>query len=120
MSLAELDRRQVMRGTGALILGLQAPIFAGGAAAQAAAAMLTAWVRVSSDNRVTLFLSQVEIGQGISTTLPAILADELGADWSLIEVEHAPTAQKDISPYQNPRIHFCSPATAKAPRPFHH
>jgi isoquinoline 1-oxidoreductase subunit beta len=106
MSLAELDRRQVMRGTAALILGLQAPIFAGRAAGQTAAAMLTAWVRVSSDNRVTLFLSQVEMGQGISTTLPAILADELGAEWSRIEVEHAPIAQKDISPYQNPRIHF--------------
>jgi isoquinoline 1-oxidoreductase subunit beta len=106
MSLAELDRREVMRGVGALILGLQAPLFAGRAAGQTAAAMLTAWVRVSTDNRVTLILSQTEIGQGISTTLPAILADELGADWSRVEVEHAPIAQKDISPYQNPRIHF--------------
>src|SRR5258708_31954544 len=40
---------------------------------------LTAWVRVTPDNRVTLIVSQAEIGQGISTSLPAILADELGA-----------------------------------------
>jgi isoquinoline 1-oxidoreductase subunit beta len=106
MSLAQLDRREVMRGAGALILGIQVPIFAGRAVAQTTASMLTAWVRIGSDNRVTLFLSQIEIGQGISTTLPAILADELGADWSGIEVEHAPIAQRDISPYQNPRIHF--------------
>ena len=69
MSLADLDRRELMRGAGALILGLQAPLFAGRAAAQTAADMLTAWVRISSDDRVTLILSQIEIGQGISTTL---------------------------------------------------
>ena len=110
MSLAELDRRDVLRGVlrgaGALVLGLQAPLLAGRAVGQPAPAMLTAWVRIGSDDRVTLILSQVEIGQGISTTLPAILADELGADWSRVAVEHAPMAQKDISAYQNPRIHF--------------
>src|SRR5579864_8716142 len=107
MSLAEIDRRDVLRGAGALVLGLQAPLFAGPAGAQSAApAALTAWVRIAPDDRVTLILSQVEIGQGISTTLPAILADELGADWSRIAVENAPVAQRDISAYQNPRIHF--------------
>jgi isoquinoline 1-oxidoreductase beta subunit len=107
MSLAEIDRRDLLRGAGALVLGLQMPAFAGRASAQSAAtAALTAWVRITPDDRVTLFLSQAEIGQGISTTLPAILADELGADWSRIIVENAPIAQADISPYQNPRIHF--------------
>jgi len=107
MSLAEIDRRDLLRGAGALVLGLQAPLFAGPARAQSATpAALTAWVRITPDDRVTLILSQAEIGQGISTTLPAILADELGADWSRIVVENAPIAQKDISPYQNPRIHF--------------
>jgi len=106
MSLAELDRRDLLRGAGALILGLQAPIFTGQALAQSTAVVLTAWVRITPNDRVTLILSQAEIGQGISTTLPAILADELGADWSRVDVEHAPIAQKDISPYQNPRFHF--------------
>jgi isoquinoline 1-oxidoreductase beta subunit len=107
MSLAEIDRREVLRGAGALVLGLQAPAVMGPARAQSAApAMLTAWVRITPDDRVTLILSQAEIGQGISTTLPAILADELGADWSRVVVENAPVEQADISPYQNPRIHF--------------
>jgi isoquinoline 1-oxidoreductase beta subunit len=35
---------------------------------------LTPWVRVTPDNVVTIVVSQAEIGQGISTTLPAILA----------------------------------------------
>jgi isoquinoline 1-oxidoreductase subunit beta len=107
MSLAEIDRRDLLRGAGALVLGLQAPMLTGAASAQAvASAALTAWIRITPDDRVTLILSQAEIGQGISTTLPAILADELGADWSRIVVENAPVAQNDISPYQNPRIHF--------------
>ena len=107
MSLAEIDRRDMLRGAGALMLCLQAPPFASAATAQSAApTALTAWVRIAPDDRVTLILSQAEIGQGISTTLPAILADELGADWSRIVVENAPVEQADISPYQNPRIHF--------------
>src|SRR5499427_1245931 len=107
MSLAEIDRRDLLRGAGALVIGLQAGSFIPRAKAAAnPAAMLTAWVRITPDDQVSLILSQAEIGQGISTTLPAILADELGADWSRIIVENAPVEQVDISPYQNPRIHF--------------
>src|SRR5208337_931995 len=47
-------------------------------------------------------LSQCEMGQGISTTLPAILADELGADWSRVRIENAPVATE----YQNPKAHL--------------
>lgn len=61
-----------------------------------------AWVRIAPDDTVTLLLSQVEIGQGISTTLPVILADELGADWSRVKVENSPVA----APYRNPRINW--------------
>jgi isoquinoline 1-oxidoreductase beta subunit len=101
MSNAKPDRREVLCGAGALILGLQVQTFRG-AVGQPAAAILTAWVRITPDDRVTLLLSQAEIGQGISTTLPAILADELGVDWTKVEVENAPVAPA----YQNPRIHW--------------
>jgi isoquinoline 1-oxidoreductase beta subunit len=103
VSLAKIDRRDLLTGAGALLLGIEVPVLGNVAKAQPAApAMLTAWVRISPDDRVTLILSQAEIGQGISTTLPAILADELGADWAKIEVENAPVA----AAYQNPRIHW--------------
>lgn len=52
--------------------------------------MLTAWVRITPDNRVTLIVSQAAIGQGICTTLPAILADERGADCGSVLLETAP------------------------------
>ena len=58
-------------------------------AAPPGAFKVTAWVRITPDNQVTIVVSQAEIGQGISTTLPAILADELGADWSAVRLAHA-------------------------------
>ena len=63
---------------------------------------ITAWVRVTTDNVITLVLSQAEIGQGISTTMPAILAEELGADWGTVRLETAPFA----AAYANPRNHW--------------
>lgn len=45
------------------------------------------WVKVGPDGRITLGLSQIEVGQGVYTGLPQILADELDADWEKISVE---------------------------------
>ncbi len=51
---------------------------------------LNAWLRIAPDDTVTILLSQSEMGQGISTTLPAALVDELGADWSKVKTEFSP------------------------------
>src|SRR5262249_4790217 len=102
MTAVVLHRRDLVKGVGALILGCQLPVGSRAQGLPDASAMLTAWVRIAPDDRVTLILSQCEIGQGISTTLPAILADELGADWTRIEVENAPVG----AAYENPRIHW--------------
>jgi len=53
-----------------------------------------AWVRVTPDNRVTLILGKSEMGQGIMTALPMILAEELCVDWKQVKVEQAPTNPK--------------------------
>src|SRR5262245_5191789 len=63
---------------------------------------LNAWIRISTDDVVTLIASQSEMGQGATTTLPAVLAEELGADWSSVKIELSPTAP----PYRNPRINW--------------
>ena len=52
---------------------------------------LNAWVRITPDNRVTLILGKSEMGQGIMTALPMILAEELYLDWKNVKVEQAPT-----------------------------
>ncbi|MES2071152.1 MAG: molybdopterin cofactor-binding domain-containing protein [Pseudomonadota bacterium] len=68
---------------------------------------VTAWVRITPDNQVTLIVSQAEMGQGISTTLPAILADEMGADWSQIRLQTAPFASTGTgSAYRNPKLNW--------------
>jgi isoquinoline 1-oxidoreductase beta subunit len=61
---------------------------------------ITAWVRIAPDNSITLICSQSEMGQGISTTLTAALADELGVDWRSAKIEFAPFA----AAYRNPVI----------------
>src|SRR5207248_3395342 len=53
-----------------------------------------AWVRITPDNRVTLILGKSEMGQGIMTALPMILAEELCLDWKQVKVEQAATNQK--------------------------
>jgi isoquinoline 1-oxidoreductase beta subunit len=53
-----------------------------------------AWVRITPDNRVTLILGKSEMGQGIMTALPMILAEELCVDWKQVHVEQAATNPK--------------------------
>ncbi len=52
--------------------------------------ILGAFLKISKDGRVTVVVPQSEMGQGVYTVLPQILADELGADWRTIAVEPAP------------------------------
>ncbi|WP_375270900.1 molybdopterin cofactor-binding domain-containing protein [Sphingomonas sp.] len=48
------------------------------------------FLKVSRDGRVIVAVPQVEHGQGVFTTLPQVVADELGADWRTVAVEPAP------------------------------
>jgi isoquinoline 1-oxidoreductase subunit beta len=49
-----------------------------------------AFLRIGPDDSVTVLLAHSEMGQGIWTTLPMLIAEELECDWSKIQVEHAP------------------------------
>jgi len=53
-----------------------------------------AWVRITPDSHVTLILGKSEMGQGIMTALPMILAEELCVDWKQVKVQQAPTNPK--------------------------
>src|SRR6266550_2772365 len=49
-----------------------------------------AFVRIGTDDSVTVIVNKSEMGQGIYTSLPMLLNEELEADWSKIKVEAAP------------------------------
>jgi isoquinoline 1-oxidoreductase beta subunit len=59
-----------------------------------------AWIRIREDDIVTIMVSHSEMGQGISTALCMIIAEELEADWSKIRFEMAPVA--DV--YKHPKF----------------
>jgi len=72
------------------------------AAATSGPVTLTAlgdYVRIGSDNTVTVYLRHIEFGQGVSTGLTTIVAEEIDADWKQMRFEHSPA---DNAKYGNP------------------
>jgi isoquinoline 1-oxidoreductase beta subunit len=52
--------------------------------------MFDVWLKISPDNRFTVFVPHAEMGQGVHTSLAMMLAEELDADWSQVDVVEAP------------------------------
>src|ERR1700758_3140067 len=77
-------------------------VFASDGTESGKAIPLNAWLKIGTDDSVTIIVSQAEMGQGIRTTLPAIIAEELGADWSRVRLEDSPTDPA----YRNPRLNW--------------
>ncbi len=61
-------------------------------AAQEGEQVFNAWLRIGRDGVVTVAVPDLEMGQGITTLLPQVIAVELGADWRQIAVEPAPVS----------------------------
>ena len=53
-------------------------------------AELNAYVHVRDDGKIIIYSGSPEMGQGIKTSLPMIVAEELGADWDDVEVRQTP------------------------------
>src|SRR3981081_2141470 len=53
-----------------------------------------AFIRIDSAGKTTLVMPQVEMGQGVYTSIPMILAEELDADLSQVMLHHAPPSDK--------------------------
>jgi isoquinoline 1-oxidoreductase beta subunit len=52
--------------------------------------LLATWVKIAPDGTVTVIVPHSEMGQGVHTSLPMMLAEELDADWSQVRMEQAP------------------------------
>ncbi|TXC73253.1 xanthine dehydrogenase family protein molybdopterin-binding subunit [Sphingorhabdus soli] len=73
--------------------------------------LFNAWLKIATSGRITVIVPQCEMGQGVTTLLPQIIADELGADWRSIAVEPAP-----VSPLYANRLVIDEQAAQITPR----
>ncbi|MEX2209218.1 MAG: molybdopterin cofactor-binding domain-containing protein [Myxococcota bacterium] len=96
-TLVNLSRRRFVQGgsllVGGLVLGVLAPRSLAGAASTAEGATATSdpelgsWLRIAPDGRVTVWVEKAEMGQGIHSSLAALVAEELDVPWDRLAVE---------------------------------
>ena len=93
----EMKRREFLKAGaalgGGLLISLYVPEFVSAARAADPAAKpvaLNAFVRIGTDETVTVISNHSEMGQGIYTSLPMLLNEELEADWARVRVESSP------------------------------
>ena len=95
--ILNLSRRTFLKTSalagGGLVLGVYLPQLGNPAAAapqKSAIFAPNAFIRIGTDDSVTVIANHSEMGQGVYTALPMLVAEELDADWSKIRVEAAP------------------------------
>jgi isoquinoline 1-oxidoreductase beta subunit len=94
-NVSGISRRTLLVGGGAgagllLAWGLWPRSYPPNLTAAPGETLFNSYLKIGLDGRVIVAVPQAEIGQGVFTSLPQILADELGADWRTVAVEPAP------------------------------
>ncbi len=91
-----MERRDFLQVTGTigagLIIGFRIPNRRG-----VAPFAPNAWLRIGTDDSVLVIVDRSEMGQGVTTALPMLLAEELEADWTKIRFEFAPADKAYIN-----------------------
>ncbi|GGN12303.1 aldehyde oxidase [Dyadobacter beijingensis] len=95
--ILNFNRREFFRSSAILTTGLLVPFYSfGGKKFETAPDPSTlapnSYLRIGTDGHVKVLLSRCELGQGIWTALPMLIAEELDADWRRVSAEHAPAA----------------------------
>jgi isoquinoline 1-oxidoreductase beta subunit len=107
-SKTDIDRRSFLKATivagGALLVGTVLPLRSRAEERfdlepqPAADFKPNAFIRIAPDGKVTVTVGQAEMGQGVLTSLPMIVADELEVDWKDVVYEHGPPGKEFINP----------------------
>ena len=100
-AITKLDRRDfvklgVIAGSG-LLLGVRLPERSDRAAGAAAPFAPNAFLRIDPSGDVTIWLGRSDMGQGVRTSLPMIVADELDADWKRVTVQQADAHRRTLA-----------------------
>ncbi len=95
----KIERRDFLKisvaASGGLLIGLHFPGIIQKASAESTNSFMpNAFVRIGTDERVTVIVNHSEMGQGVYTSLPMLLAEELDADWNKVGYESAPVDPK--------------------------
>lgn len=99
---AHLGRRAFLRRAvsmgGGLVLALTLPAAIGTArAARGTISSLNAWLRIGPDDTITILVDRSEMGQGVYTALPMLLAEELEVELSRLAIVAAPVGQAYVN-----------------------
>ncbi len=110
----EIDRRSFLKATivagGAMLIGVNLPLRSRAEelfnvdVEPAADFQPNAFIRIARDGKVTIAVGQAEMGQGVLTSLPMIVADELEVDWANVGFEHGPAGKEFINPMLGSQI----------------
>lgn len=100
---AAVSRRDFLRvsaiaGGGLLIASYLEPLDAATAVGRSAAsdATLNAYIRITPDGIVTIIAKNPEVGQGVKTMLPMLIAEELDVDWTQVRIEQGDLDTKNF------------------------
>lgn len=96
------SRRHLLQRTayfgGGLVLALALPgVHGGPRAATDSSSQLNAWLRIGTDDSVTILVDRSEMGQGVYTALPTLLAEELEVDPSRVKIVAAPVGEAYVN-----------------------
>jgi isoquinoline 1-oxidoreductase beta subunit len=96
MNGTELNRRGFLKASalagGGLMLEMSLPasVLAAELGTLVGSKELNVFVQIASDGQITIYSATPEMGQGVKTTLPMIIAEEMGAKWEDVQVLDAP------------------------------
>jgi len=104
----DMDRRSFLKASivagGALLVGLNLPLRSRAeerfnlTAEPAADFSPNAFIKIAKDGKVTVTVGQSEMGQGVLTSLPMIVADELEVDWANVSYAQGPADKAFFNP----------------------
>jgi isoquinoline 1-oxidoreductase beta subunit len=98
----DCSRRDFLQRTarlgGGLVLAMTLPgLGSGSRASPLSSSQLNAWLRIGSDDSITILIDRSEMGQGVYTALPMLLAEELEVELSQIRIAAAPVGEAYVN-----------------------